>query len=620
MAASGSRDLLVRFLGDSSSAEKAASKVVGAHDNVSASSKTTASALADVKSQLLNLVPGGNAAEGALKKMTGASDGVGISLQGALVGGAAAAGVALASMAAAGVGKFASLTAEVSKFKNVTGATSEEASKFVAIAHGMGVDTDVLSAAMFKMGNVMAATPEKLTDVGIAIAKNKDGTNDMVGTLENAAQAWQNSTDATQKDAIAKAIGGKAGAAIIPILKQGSAAVREFAQAAKDRGEIWTDKDLSQGAEFRKSMREIGIAVDALEVSVAKGLVPTLTSSSNSMTAIVDGANKATSAFGGLGGVLTTVQDAMTLGTTKYFRENKKATDDVTVAIGRATGAERENADSTDALAESEKQMEADTKATSKAIDEQVKALENQIKASDGAASADISYSNALLATHPVVDAVTDAEKVLNDARRDHGVSSKEARDAEDALQKAINDGEQAYLDAAQAGVKLTQQHYEMAGQTYDAAHAHSDLIANLRTFAEQLDAGSPIRQGLQHYIDELNRIPSEVHTRLVIHSDESVSSDGVTFRASGGPASGLTVINEDGPEIVDLPNGSFVHNNAESRAMMAAAGGTTVNLYVTGTIVGTMQQFAAMAIPHIVNQLNMSSRRGTNMSAALGL
>ncbi len=53
-----------------------------------------------------------------------------------------------------------------------------------------------------------------------------------------------------------------------------------------------------------------------------------------------------------------------------------------------------------------------------------------------------------------------------------------------------------------------------------------------------------------------------------------------LTHRASGGPASGWTMINESGPEIVDLPPGSYVHNAAASRQMIGQ-GGDTYNISV---------------------------------------
>jgi hypothetical protein len=55
--------------------------------------------------------------------------------------------------------------------------------------------------------------------------------------------------------------------------------------------------------------------------------------------------------------------------------------------------------------------------------------------------------------------------------------------------------------------------------------------------------------------------------------------------RANGGWASGLTKVGERGPEIVNLPSGSYVHDNRESERMMAG-GGTTVNIMPGAIIV----------------------------------
>jgi len=46
----------------------------------------------------------------------------------------------------------------------------------------------------------------------------------------------------------------------------------------------------------------------------------------------------------------------------------------------------------------------------------------------------------------------------------------------------------------------------------------------------------------------------------------------GVNKRASGGLASGRTIVGEQGFEIVDLPSGSYVHSNSASRNMMGGS------------------------------------------------
>ncbi len=47
----------------------------------------------------------------------------------------------------------------------------------------------------------------------------------------------------------------------------------------------------------------------------------------------------------------------------------------------------------------------------------------------------------------------------------------------------------------------------------------------------------------------------------------------GITKRASGGFASGLTLVGERGPELVSLPHGSYVNSNSASQRMMNGGG-----------------------------------------------
>jgi hypothetical protein len=56
-------------------------------------------------------------------------------------------------------------------------------------------------------------------------------------------------------------------------------------------------------------------------------------------------------------------------------------------------------------------------------------------------------------------------------------------------------------------------------------------------------------------------------------------------LRAVGGPASGLTWVGERGPELLNLPNGSYVHSNANSEQMVSGSGGNVFNITTTGTV-----------------------------------
>jgi hypothetical protein len=56
----------------------------------------------------------------------------------------------------------------------------------------------------------------------------------------------------------------------------------------------------------------------------------------------------------------------------------------------------------------------------------------------------------------------------------------------------------------------------------------------------------------------------------------DSIKSFSTSKKALGGYASGMTLVGENGPELVNLPGGSYVNNNDKTQQMM----GATVNIY----------------------------------------
>ena len=66
-------------------------------------------------------------------------------------------------------------------------------------------------------------------------------------------------------------------------------------------------------------------------------------------------------------------------------------------------------------------------------------------------------------------------------------------------------------------------------------------------------------------------------------------------FASGGVSRGGLAVVGERGPELVNLPNGSRVHSNADSRQMVGG-GGNTVNVYVQGRVGASDQEIRELA------------------------
>lgn len=286
------RTLRVIVAGEDRGASTVLNNVASKSDHLAARQDVLASSFGKAKTELLSLVPGGQQAASALDKVKGSSEGTGLSMSSALAGGVAVAGAAIATMTVKGVQQYSALTGEVRKYQNVTGASAQEASKMIAVTKALGVDTEALTTGMFRSGAQIAKNADQFTAAGVAIAHNKNGTVDLTGTLKNAAAAYQRSADATERDNIAKLLGGKRGQELIPILKATSSEIDGIAKAAQDRGEIITQADVDAGVEYRKSMRELDESVKGIEMSLAKGLVPALTSTAEGLTTVIDLANK----------------------------------------------------------------------------------------------------------------------------------------------------------------------------------------------------------------------------------------------------------------------------------------------------------------------------------------
>ena len=79
----------------------------------------------------------------------------------------------------------------------------------------------------------------------------------------------------------------------------------------------------------------------------------------------------------------------------------------------------------------------------------------------------------------------------------------------------------------------------------------------------------------------------------------------GALSRASGGVAGGMTLVGERGPEFVNLPYGSRVHSNANSRRM----GGNTINVHVNGRVGASDSEIRDIA-QKVAREINIQMNR----------
>ncbi len=205
---------------------------------------------------------------------------VGAVALGALSAIAATTGAALVSMtkASANVGD------ELNKASQKTGVAVETLSGLRFAADLSDVSMEQLSTSMGKLARAQqdaatGSTTARTTFQALGVTyKEADGTlRPLNDVMLDAADKLAQMEDETKRAALAQEMFGKSGMQMLPLLNQGSAAIRAQMEEAKALGVVWTT-DAAQGAEaFNDSLTRLGFAAEGFRNDVAQVLIPILT-------------------------------------------------------------------------------------------------------------------------------------------------------------------------------------------------------------------------------------------------------------------------------------------------------------------------------------------------------
>ena len=94
---------------------------------------------------------------------------------------------------------------------------------------------------------------------------------------------------------------------------------------------------------------------------------------------------------------------------------------------------------------------------------------------------------------------------------------------------------------------------------------AGTNMTDFLKTWQNNFDAAGRI---VSSFVSDTLAALGKISISSVISGAVNLVVPG---RAAGGPAGGLTMVGENGPELVNLPSGSYVHSNQDSQQMMAS-------------------------------------------------
>lgn len=169
------------------------------------------------------------------------------------------------------------------KLAQATGVPVEELSALAYAANLSDVEVEDLAKSLEKLDRNMVKAAEGTGEAADAFAamgisvKNTDGslksTDQMLGEI---ADKFSKYKDGAEKTALAMAIFGKSGAAMIPMLNRGSQGIQEMAEEARELGLVLSEESAAAAEQFNDNIKRLGGVSKGWIAAVRNEFLPTL--------------------------------------------------------------------------------------------------------------------------------------------------------------------------------------------------------------------------------------------------------------------------------------------------------------------------------------------------------
>jgi hypothetical protein len=412
---------------------------------------------------------------------------------------AASAAIGLASkVIGEGISTYVAAASEVRAYQRVTLASAKDSSILAFQFKELGIDADTGTTALFRLNKTLGTTPEKITGLGIAVAKTKDGQVDTIGTLHNLADAYKGTEDPARRAAIVQAAFGRGGQEAAKYLASSNEQLREFAHEAEATNHIFSGDDTALAKQYQLATRELHASFSGLSVEVGKVATPAVLDFTRGLVKVVEVADRLASHVGGLGKVFSAAVSLavpfagplMALG----HESDEAAKKSAALADAQAAAAD---------AARYEQENEAALAAT----------LDDQATKSLAAANATLAHSRAHLTLERSGLSVQQAQQAVNDLSLQGEQRTRALRDAEERLTDS-----RARLGQATRATAQKQQEYDrivkgFGASSREAAAAQRELYdATLSAQGASLDLADA-RQRVADALNDYNQARAQFGT-----------------------------------------------------------------------------------------------------------
>ena len=191
----------------------------------------------------------------------------------------------VATAAFAAVGKFEKLGLAVGRFSDATKLSTEQSSRWIEVAHDLGIGADTIQTAIGKMEKALATTPAKFQALGVAIAHTSDGAVDVQGTFLNAIDVVNRMRDPLARSKAASDLFGKSWQSMSELIGMGSSNIKTALAGVAD-AKILSPEEVARAKAYREAMDKLHDAFEELVLTVGEELIPALTTVANTLGTI----------------------------------------------------------------------------------------------------------------------------------------------------------------------------------------------------------------------------------------------------------------------------------------------------------------------------------------------
>ena len=507
-------------------------------------------------------------ADGATGKFKAGLSSLGGALKANAAEAAVAAGAALVAFGTASVKAFQETALESGKAADAIGISVEEASRLKEVAGDLGVDLGTVQGAMQKMNKAAADGVIDVEGFGNAVVKTSDGTVDSYQSFINAATAIGAIEDPAKRAKAAQETFGKSYGEIAELMEMDAKSLRKALDGVSN-AKVIDDEDLRNAREFRDAIDQLKGKFEDLQNEVGGALVPVLTDFIGQLEAI-DATMRALPFVDGIGDII------------KWGGELQKLFspfDELKGVIDLFGGETLE-------LGENMAKLAIDQLAAEKAAKEL--ATTTSVLATD---FADLD-KKAYLAEDAIRDA-EDATRGLDDA---YGtlIGTLDQQDAWANVQTAMWN--------YHADIDVTEQ------ETRDYTRALGEMVLGLEGVPEETKANliTQLQEGdiatVEAYLQTW-ALGVNVPVRFVGQGNVGFMKNARGTPPGGSPG-GLTLVGEEGPELVNMPRGAHVTPAGETARLMSGGGGSGVggggvtNIYTAANpnaVIAAIKQYERM-------------------------